>query len=109
MNMDRGQFRGRPGARFVPNPKLKFLDQFHEVMRFKQLAARTEETYLQWTRRFILSHRGNKKLKILLATAPFAPRRFFITMNGKPWPDAGGPVSLTRLFTALRKSFVKSV
>jgi hypothetical protein len=27
------------------------------VMRFKQLAARTEETYLQWIRRFILFHR----------------------------------------------------
>ena len=26
-------------------------------MRFKQLAARTEETYLQWIRRFILFHR----------------------------------------------------
>jgi hypothetical protein len=32
-----------------------------------------------------------------------------IKPNPKPWPDAGGPVSLTRLFTALRKSFVKSV
>jgi hypothetical protein len=57
MNMGRGQFRGRPVARFVPNPKLKFLDQCHEVMRFEQLAARTEETYLQWIRRFILFHR----------------------------------------------------
>jgi hypothetical protein len=57
MNRGRGQFRGRPVARFVPNPKLKFLDQCHEVMRFKQLAARTEETYLQWIRRFILFHR----------------------------------------------------
>ena len=57
MNMPRGQFRRRPVARFVPNPKLKFLDQCHEVMRFKQLAAQTEETYLQWIRRFFLFHR----------------------------------------------------
>src|ERR1039457_1473190 len=57
MNMGRRQVRGRPVARFVPNPKLKFLDQCHEVMRFKQLVARTEETYLQWIRRFILFHR----------------------------------------------------
>jgi hypothetical protein len=57
MNMPRGQFTGRPLTRYVPNPKLKFLDQCHEVMRFKQLAARTEETYLQWIRRFILFHR----------------------------------------------------
>jgi hypothetical protein len=89
MNMGRGQFRGRPVARFVPNPKLKFLDQYHEVMRFKQLAARTEETYLQWIRRFVLFHRRSKTLTILLVTAPFAPRRFFVTMNGAPWPEAG--------------------
>lgn len=48
--------RRRPD-RFVPNPKLKFLDQCREVMRFRQLAYRTEETYLQWIRRFILFHR----------------------------------------------------
>ncbi len=48
--------RGRP-ERFLPNPKLKFLDQCREVMRFKQLSHRTEETYGQWIRRFILFHR----------------------------------------------------
>jgi integron integrase len=57
MNMGSGEFQGQPVARLVPNPKLKFLDQCHEVMRFKQLAHRTEETYLQWIRRFILFHR----------------------------------------------------
>jgi hypothetical protein len=41
----------------LPNPKLKFLDQCREVMRFKQFSRRTEETYLQWIRRFILFHR----------------------------------------------------
>jgi integrase len=46
-----------PPERFVPNPKLKFLEQCREVMRFKHLARRTEETYLQWIRRFILFHR----------------------------------------------------
>ena len=50
----------RPLGRLVPNPKLKFLDQCREVMRFKQLARRTEETYLQWIRRFILFHRRAK-------------------------------------------------
>ena len=44
-------------GRLVPNPKLKFLDQCREVMRFKQLSHRTEETYLQWIRRYILFHR----------------------------------------------------
>ncbi|MGA2282034.1 MAG: integron integrase [Verrucomicrobiota bacterium] len=70
MNANRGSFPGRPTyaaeaavqpkrplGRLVPNPKLKFLDQCREVMRFKQLSRRTEETYLQWIRRFILFHR----------------------------------------------------
>ena len=70
MNANRGSFQGRqtfaaettvrqkkPLGRLVPNPKLKFLDQCREVMRFKQLSHRTEETYLQWIRRFILFHR----------------------------------------------------
>ena len=43
---------------FLPNPKLKFMEQCREVMRFKQLAHRSEETYLQWIRRFILFHRS---------------------------------------------------
>jgi len=50
-------FAYRPGERFIPNPKLKLLEQCREVMRFKQLSRRTEETYLQWIRRFILFHR----------------------------------------------------
>jgi integron integrase len=42
-----------PG-RFIPNPKLRFMDQCREVMRFKRFSPRTEETYLHWIRRFIL-------------------------------------------------------
>jgi hypothetical protein len=55
--------KGRQGSgdRFlgqvIPNPKLRLLDQVREVMRFKQFSRRTEETYLQWIRRFILFHR----------------------------------------------------
>ena len=52
------QCPNRPAERFLPNPKLKFLDQCREVMRFKHLSRRTEETYLQWIRRFILFHRS---------------------------------------------------
>jgi len=47
----------RPRGQFLPNPKVKFLEQCREVMRYKQLARRTEETYLQWIRRFVLFHR----------------------------------------------------
>ena len=47
----------RPKGRLLPNPKLKFLEQCREAMRFKQFSRRTEETYLQWIRRYILFHR----------------------------------------------------
>ena len=47
-------YPGRPVSRFVPNPKLRFLDQCREVLRFKQMALRTEEAYVDWIRRFIV-------------------------------------------------------
>ena len=47
-------YPGRPVARFIPNPKLRFLEQCREVLRFKQMARRTEETYVDWIRRFIV-------------------------------------------------------
>lgn len=40
--------------RYVPNPKLRFLDQCREVMRFRQFSLRTEEAYVDWIRRFIV-------------------------------------------------------
>ena len=47
-------YPGRPVARFVPNPKLRFLDQCREVLRSKQMARRTEEAYVDGIRRFIV-------------------------------------------------------
>ena len=44
----------RPVGRFIPNPKLRFLDQCRKVLRFKQMALRTEEPYADWIRRFIV-------------------------------------------------------
>jgi len=38
-----------------PRPK-KLLDQLRDVIRLKHDAYRTEETYVQWVRRFILFH-----------------------------------------------------
>jgi integron integrase len=43
--------------RFIPNPKLKFLEQCREVMRFRRLALRSEQAYLDWIRRFMAFHR----------------------------------------------------
>jgi hypothetical protein len=54
MAMGRQGLGGRPREGIIPNPKLKFPDQCREVMRFKQFSRRTEETCLQWIRRFIL-------------------------------------------------------
>ena len=36
--------------------KPKLLDQMRHVLRLKHLSIRTEETYLSWTKRFILFH-----------------------------------------------------
>src|SRR5260370_8182388 len=47
-------YQGRPVGRFLPNPKLRFLDQCREVLRFKQMSYRTEEAYVDWIRRFIV-------------------------------------------------------
>lgn len=40
--------------RFVPNPKAKLRDQFHEVARYRQLSLRTEEAYWPWVHQFLL-------------------------------------------------------
>jgi site-specific recombinase XerD len=46
----------RPRERFIPNPKLKLLDQVSEVMRFKHYSIRTETCYRDWIKRYILFH-----------------------------------------------------
>lgn len=38
-----------------PPPK-KLLDQLRDTIRLKHYAYRTEETYVQWVRRYILFH-----------------------------------------------------
>lgn len=40
----------------IPNPELKLLDQVSEVMRFKHYSLRTETTYREWIKRYILFH-----------------------------------------------------
>lgn len=47
-------WQGRPVARLLPAPKLRFLDRWREVLRSKQMAARTEQSYEDWIRRFIV-------------------------------------------------------
>ena len=40
----------------MPNPNLKFMEQCREVMRFRRLALRSEQAYLEWIKRFIFFH-----------------------------------------------------
>ena len=40
----------------MQKPPKKLLDQVRDVIRMKHYAYRTEETYVQWIRRFILFH-----------------------------------------------------
>jgi len=40
----------------IPNPKSKLLDQVREVIRLKHYSLRTEETYVQWIKRYIFFH-----------------------------------------------------
>ena len=57
MGFDIGKAKAsRPLEGFIPNPKLKLLEQVSEVMRFKHYSLRTERTYREWIRRFILFH-----------------------------------------------------
>ena len=46
----------RPREGFIPNPKLKLLEQVSEVMRFKHYSIRPETTYQEWIKRFIFFH-----------------------------------------------------
>ena len=39
--------------KFLPNPKLKLMDQVKEVLRYHHYAYRTEQTYCQWILRYI--------------------------------------------------------
>jgi hypothetical protein len=42
----------------VPNPKGKLFDQIREVLRFHHYSIRTEKTYCQWIRRYLVFHRA---------------------------------------------------
>ena len=45
-----------PLEQVIPNPKLKFMEQCRETMRFRRLALRSEQAYLDWIKRFIFFH-----------------------------------------------------
>ena len=77
-----------PAERIIPNPKARLREQLREVARFKHLSFRTEQTYWDWMRRYIVFH-------------------------GKRHPREMGAAEaqsyLTHLAVPLRKAGVKSV
>src|SRR5690349_1365443 len=40
-------------GRFIPNPKLKLLEQVQEVCRVRHFSLRTEQAYSAWIRRYL--------------------------------------------------------
>lgn len=40
----------------IPNPKKRLLDQVREVVRLKHYSIRTEQTYIDWIKRYIFFH-----------------------------------------------------
>src|SRR5262245_30179789 len=57
--MAKASFPDRP--LLVPNPKARLFEQVREVMRFHHYSLRTEKTYLQWIRRYLVFHRSADK------------------------------------------------
>src|ERR1051325_1253388 len=66
---------------FIPNPKLKLLEQVSEVIRFKHYSIRTERSYRDWIKRFIWFH-GERHPREMGA---FEVERFLsdLAVNGK--------------------------
>lgn len=53
--------------KFLPDPKLKLMDQVREVLRYHHYAYRTEQTYCQWILRYIHHFGGKTHPKTLSA------------------------------------------
>jgi hypothetical protein len=93
--------------RFVANPKARLKDQFHEVARFKHLSLRTEQTYWDWTVRFLKFHRevfsgaGRKEESPHPGPLPIASQRGEGAGNGWKHPREMGSPEITRFLTHL--------
>ena len=68
-----GRRPGRQKEAFRPNPKARLLDQCREVLRFHHCALRTEQSYVQWIRRYIVFH--GKRHPKELGKKEILPRR----------------------------------
>ena len=64
-----------------PPSKPKLLDQVRDVIRRKHYSFRTEQTYLDWTRRFILFH--DKRHPSEMAEAEVTEFLTYLAREGK--------------------------
>src|SRR2546426_3227956 len=106
------------GCGFIPNPKLKLLDQVSEVMRFKHYSIRTETTYRDWIKRFIFFHgKRHPRLKLSVwshanswrnpqgtprrETASARSRRSASSRNSWKYRSRGRPTAQSNAATAI--------
>jgi hypothetical protein len=71
-------------AQFIPNPKLKLLDQVRQIMRIKHYSIRTERCYCDWMRRYIHFHRMRTREELVVE--PKAKMELFLSdlaVNGR--------------------------
>lgn len=65
----------------IPSSKPKLLDQVRDVIRRKHYSFRTEQTYIDWIRRFILFH--GKKHPSEMAEAEVTQFLTYLAREGK--------------------------
>ncbi len=66
--------KSRRHEKFIPSPKLKLLEQCSEVFRFYHYSLRTEQTYRDWIKRFILFHHRRHPRDHSDIPSPFSAR-----------------------------------
>jgi len=74
---------GKGFAAVIPNPKLKLLDQVQEVMRLRHYSIRTEQSYRDWIRRYIKSHRMRLREEFIPGEAKIEMFLSDLAVNGK--------------------------
>ena len=83
------QRRQKALGKLTPNPKATLEQQLHEVMRFFHYSPRTEETYVDWVRRFIVwsgkRHPKEMGAAEVRATDAFNPKSDVETTDGHRW------------------------
>ena len=74
---------GKGFAGVVPNPKLRLLDQVREVMRLRHYSIRTEQSYSDWIRRYILFHKMRSREELVPGEAKIEMFLSDLAVNGK--------------------------